>query len=399
MGPFRRLWVASTASNLGDGVLIAALPLLARETTASPVAISLVTVAARAPWLLFGLLAGVAVDRRDRLATMVRVDVLRATALGATAVAAVGGVGTGRDVPLGVLVVLVFALGVGETLFDTAAQALLPQVVDADRLEAANGRLLAGQLAANEFVGPALGGVLVAVAAAAPLAVDAVTFAVSAAVLAALRRERANATAVTVERATTSTVWADVREGLAWLWSHRDVRALAVGAAVVNLAHTAAMAVLVLLVRDELGAGAAGYGFVLAVSAVGGVAGSFSAAPVVAWVGRRAALLGSLAAFTAGLAVTGAAHHPAVVAVGLALFGVGGEVWNVVAVSYRQARVPDALIGRVMATYRFVAYGAMPVGAALGGVVAAAAGTRVTFVAGAALTAALALHLGRVSFR
>lgn len=387
MGAFRRLWAASTASNLGDGVLIAAVPLLARESTDSPVAIGLVAAAATAPWLLFGLVAGVVVDRHDRLRTMVVADVLRAGLLALTAVIVAAG-----DPSLPMLAAAVFALGVGETVFDTAAQAVLPRIVDRDGLEAANGRLFAGQLVANGFLGPPLGGVLVAAATAAPLAVDAATFAASALLLRGLVPRE-----VRPPRTEATRISADLREGLAWLWRHETVRALAIGAAVVNLAHTAALAVLVVLVRDELGASATTYGLVLGVSAVGGVVGTAVSASVTARLGRRNALIVSLAAFTAGLAVTAAAPHPAAVAIGLALFGVGGEVWNVVAVSYRQARVPEHLLGRVMATYRFVAYGAMPLGAAAGGALAAAAGIRTPFVAGAAATAALGAYLAGVT--
>jgi MFS family permease len=384
---FRRLWTASTASNLGDGVLVAAVPLLAREATSDPLGIALVTAAATAPWLLFGLAAGVVVDRRDRLQTMVTADVARAAVLAVVTIAAA----TDR-LSLSVLVVAVFALGVGETLFDTAAQAVLPRLVEADQLEAANGRLFAGQLAANGFLGPPLGGALVAAAVAAPLAVDAVTFAVSALLLRGLLPREVRPARPEGARLST-----ELREGLAWLWSHATVRGLAIGAAAVNLAHTAVLAVLVVLVRDELGASATAYGVVLGGSAVGGVLGTFASAPVTAALGRRSALLAALGAFTLGLAITGAATHPAVVAVGLALFGIGSEVWNVVAVSYRQARVPEHLLGRVMATYRFIAYGAMPVGAAAGGALATTLGVRAPFAAAAATTLVLAVYLARVT--
>jgi MFS family permease len=382
MRPLSRLFLASTISNLGDGVLLASLPLLARSLSDDPLAVSLVTVAATSPWLVLGLVAGVVVDRVDRVRLMVGVDVVRALVLGGfAALVAVDAM------TLPIAVVLVFVAGSVETLFDTAAQAVVPALVDGGDLERANGRLFGAQLAANGFAGPPLGALLFGLTAAAPFALDAASFAVSAALV--LRLPVVGTGAVVPARARTTTIRTEVREGLAWLWSDPGVRAFAVGAAVVNIAHTAAMAVAVLFVRDELGASTTGFGLALAGMAVGGLAGSFAAAHVVQRVGRRRAVLGSLVAFSAALVAAGAAPHVVAATLGIAVFNAAGEVWNVVAVSYRQARVPDHLLGRVMASYRVIAYGAMPLGALLGGVVAGAFGLRAPFVVGAVLVAAL----------
>ncbi|HEX5613949.1 MAG TPA: MFS transporter [Acidimicrobiia bacterium] len=383
---FRLLFAASTISNVGDGVLVVALPLLARDLTTDPVAVSMVTVAATAPWLLFGLLAGAVVDRHDRRRLMVVADVARAGTLGVLAAAVAADV-----VSLPLLAVTVFVLGVGETIFDTASQALLPTVVEHERLEAANGRLFGAQIAANSFVGPPLGAALFAVALMLPLAADAATFAVSALLVAAITTPPA------APRPKQSSLLADVREGLRWLWGDGLIRAFAIGAAVVNLAHTAVLATIVLFVRDDLGVGSFAFALTLAGASIGGIVGAATASVIVGWVGRRAAVLASVAGFSASLLVAGTATNVVVVAIGLAGFGVAGEVWNVVAVSYRQARVPEHLLGRVMAGYRCIAYGAMPVGAALGGVLADGLGLRAPFIAGALLTATLLVYLVPVS--
>jgi MFS family permease len=383
--PFRLLFTASTGSNLGDGVLLAAVPLLARRLSDDPLAVSSVTVAATLPWLLFGLAAGAIVDRTDRRRAMVRADIARCVGLALFALAVSAG-----SPSLAAVIAIVFLVGAAETIFDTAAQAVLPTLVATEQLERANGRLFGAQTAANGFVGPPLGALLFAAGTALPFALDAATFGLSAALLVGLPRPRSGRRATSTPRGTT--LRHDVREGLAWLWRHDGVRAFAIGAAVVNLAHTAAMAVAVLLVRDELGGSELVFGLTLGGAATGSVAGSLLAAAIVERVGRRRAVLGAIAAFALSLLCTGLAPNAVAAALGLAAFGAAGEVWNVVAVSYRQARVPDHLLGRVMASYRVIAYGAMPVGAALGGVVAAAAGVRATFVAGAATVALLLLH-------
>jgi MFS family permease len=383
--PFRLLFTASTGSNLGDGVLLAAVPLLARRLSDDPLAVSSVTVAATLPWLLFGLAAGAIVDRTDRRRAMVRTDVVRCAGLAVFALA----ISTGSP-SLAVVIATVFLVGAAETIFDTAAQAVLPTLVATDRLERANGRLFGAQTATNGFVGPPMGALLFAAGTALPFAVDAATFGFSAVLLFRLPRPGFDRPATSTSRRTT--LRQDVGEGLAWLWRHDGVRAFAIGAAVVNLAHTAAMAVAVILVRDELGGSELAFGFTLAGAAAGSVAGSLLAASIVERAGRRRAVLGAIVAFALSLLWAGLAPNAFAAALGLAAFGLAGEVWNVVAVSYRQARVPGHLLGRVMATYRVIAYGAMPVGAAIGGAIATAAGVRATFVAGAAGVALLLLY-------
>jgi MFS family permease len=383
--PFRLLFAASTGSYLGDGVLLAADPLLARRLSDDPLAVSSVTVAATLPWLLFGLAAGAIVDRTDRRRAMVRTDVARCVGLVLFALVVSAG-----SPSLAAVAAIVFLVGAAETIFDTAAQAVLPTLVATGQLERANGRLFGAQTATNGFVGPPLGALLFAAGTALPFAVDAATFGLSAVLLVGLPRPGSDRLATSTSKGTT--LRHDVREGLAWLWRHDGVRAFAVGAGVVNLAHTAAMGVAVLLVRDELGGSELAFGLTLAGAATGGVAGSLLAASIVECVGRRRAVLGAVVAFALSLLCTGLAPNVVAAGLGLAAFGLAGEVWNVVAVSYRQARVPDHLLGRVMATYRVIAYGAMPVGAGIGGVIAAIAGVRATFVAGAAGIALLFLH-------
>src|SRR5215208_4415496 len=173
-----KLWASSAASNLADGVFWIAFPLLAVRLTDSPVLIAGVAVVGRLPWLVFVLVAGALADRLDRRRTMVAVALLR------TAIAlAIGlAVMTGTDTLL-MLYVAAFALGVGETLFDTAAQSIMPSIVDRDDLSKANGRLYAVELTMNQFVGPPLGGLLAGLAIGFAFVSSAVAFALAAVAL------------------------------------------------------------------------------------------------------------------------------------------------------------------------------------------------------------------------
>jgi MFS family permease len=379
---FNRLLAASTLSNLGDGVAVTAFPLLAASISSSPQAVAGMTAAATLPWLLFGLPAGVVVDRVNRVRLMWMVDLARAAA-----VAALGLLILNDNTNLLSLYAVVFALGLAETLFDSAAMAVVPGVVEGDSLERANGRLFAGQLTANQFVGPPLGALLFGVATSLPPLVDAVTFLVSAVLLTGLRVQRET---VVSER---GSLMFELREGLLWVWQNHNIRTLAIGAAVINLAHTGAMAVLVLFATVVLGLPEVGYGALFVLGAVGALAGSLTASRVANRFGRRPTVLGSVAAMAASLVAIGVTRSVVATGLGMLVMGVGAEFWNVVAVSYRQSATPDRLLGRVMSAYRFIAYGSFPLGALLGGWVAAELGLPATFVLGGALIAMMFLFM------
>jgi MFS family permease len=310
LGPdFHRLWAASTISNLGDGVRLAALPLLAASLTSAPGPVAGIRVAASLPWLLLALVAGVAVDRLDRRRLLWTVQAGRGALVAALGLAVAGGVD--GAVLLGLAYLVAFGLGAGEVLADNAAQALLPSLVPSDRLQAANGRLYAAQELANRLAGPPLGGVLFVAAAAAPFLLDAASFAVGAGLLFLVgagrpqpaappvdSREHAPSGSATLphrgpepgpapleaasrtgpEQAAPAAapgggVRRQVAEGLAWLWGNRRLRSLAVWTGVFNLTSGATSAIVVLYALEVLELGEAGFGVLLGLGALGGVAG------------------------------------------------------------------------------------------------------------------------------
>jgi MFS family permease len=181
--PFHKLWSASAVSTLGDGVLLTALPLLAAELTRDPLPVSLVSFAGWLPWLLFGLVSGALVDRWDRRATMWKVDAFRFAVVGALGVAVLAG---WASIPL--LAGFGFLLGAGQTLFDNAAQSLIPAIASRDprRLERANSQLYGAQTVSQNFLGPPAGGFLFGLASAVPFLVDAVSFLASSGLIAAI---------------------------------------------------------------------------------------------------------------------------------------------------------------------------------------------------------------------
>lgn len=383
------LWTSSGLSNLADGIVKIALPLVAIQFTRSPTLIAGLTFAVTLPWLLFALPAGALADRIDRRRAMLGANGVRAVLIAAVALAVMLDTGS-----IWVLYVVAVGIGIAETVYDTSAQSILPQVVKRDQLSRANGRLFAAELTANEFVGPPMAGFLVAAGAAIAFAAPAALWIVAMAALLLVRGQ------FRIERDRRTTMRADIAEGLRFLWRHQLLRALAVMTGVFNFATNATFAIFILY---AVGPGSAmelsteAFGVLLAVIAAGSLVGSF----VAEWIERR---LGRARAL--GLTILGGAllvGLPAVTAnpyvIGAAFFvgGVGTIIWNVVAVSLRQRITPDQLLGRVNSGYRLVAWGTRPLGAVAGGLVAQLLGLRAVFAIMALLLLALLAGMTKVT--
>jgi MFS family permease len=373
LGPnYRRLWSASALSNLADGVFQVAMPLLALRITRSPGWIAGLQLASRLPWMVFALHAGALADRLDRRRTMVNVDLARAVLIGSLAA-----VVAFEGEQLWVLYLVAFALGVGETMFDTAAQSVMPMVVDRDSLSKANGRLYAVELTMNQFVGPPLGGLLAGTLMALAFAGSAGSYLIAGLVLATMvGRFRPQREGVVPPRLRT-----DIAEGLRYLYRQKVLRTLAFMVGVGNLMNTAAYAVFPVYAVDPgpLGLSESGFGLLLTTSALGALAGSALAPRIEKAVGRARSLMVSVIGMPVALAAPALVDNVPLIAVTGIVTGIAVVVWNVITVSLRQRIVPEHLMGRVNAGYRLLAWGTMPVGAALGGIVAETAGVRTVF--------------------
>jgi MFS family permease len=384
LGPeYRKLWTASTVSNLGDGVTLVAGPLLAASLTRDPVLVAGLAFAQRLPWLLFSLISGALVDRLDRRMLMVAVDVFRTVLLGFLGLAVLS-----NFVSIPLLYVVFFLMGTAETLFDTASVSILPTVVPRESLEKANGRLFGAQIVSNEFAAPPLGGFLFAVAASVPFFLDAGSFAAAAVLVLTMRGkfrvERPEGTPPTTLRA-------EISEGLRWLWGNRLLRTLAVSLGIMNLTSTATISIFVLFAQERLGLGSVGYGVLLSSGAVGGVAGSLAAERFVRWLGAGTTMRIGLVIEAASAGVIALSREPLVVGAMFVLFGFHAIVWNVVTISLRQQIIPERLLGRVNSAYRLLGLGGMSAGALLGGVLARGFGLTAPFWFASLSVAVLAL--------
>lgn len=368
-------------SNLGDGIFQLALPLLAVELTRSPSKVAGVLLANKLPWLFMTLLAGALADRLDRKRTMVSVDLMRAVVIGILAVAAFTDT---ASLPL--LYGLAFLLGIGETLFDTAAQSVMPAIVGRDQLSRANGRLYAAELVANQFVGPPLGGLLAALAVGAAFAVTAGGYLVAAALLVTMagsfRPGRSGPP---------TSIRTDIAEGLRFVWGQPVLRALALMLGVSNLASTAQMAVIVLYVVEPgpVGLSEAGFGLLFTTGAVGGIVGSWISPWLERVIGRARVLILSMSIGSVALAVPAVTTNVVAIGASFVAFGLISVTWNVITVSLRQRITPDNLLGRMNSVYRLMGWGTMPLGALVGGVVGDAFGLVAVFWVSAAINTSL----------
>lgn len=364
--PFYLLWTSTAVSNVGDGIALVVLPLLAATLTRDPVLIAGVATAQRLPWLFFTLISGVVVDRVDRRQLQAWTNGFRAVVLGLLTL----GVGLGW-VSIYWIFVVAFLLGVAETLFDNAAFALLPAVVQQDELERANSRIYTTQTIANEFVGPPTGGTLFALAAVLPLGLNAICYALAATLVGLLPGSfRARRDTNTMPPTTARVIWQEIGEGMRWFWHHRLLHLLGVKAAFEHGCWAATNALLVLVVQERLGMDAAGYGLLLAAGAVGGVIGGITASWLIGRIGAGSAVLLNL--LIQSVAFAGIALSTNALIVALMLVGVSftGSIGGIVGISFRQAVIPDALLGRVISAFRMYALGGMALGALIGGLLA-----------------------------
>jgi MFS family permease len=376
---FWKLWWSSTSANLADGITGIVFPLLAVRITTSPAQIAGLAVAQAVPQLLFGLVAGGLADRLDRRLTMLAVQALRVGVIGSMlALALVDGL------TLPALYVAAFVTGTGETFFDTNAQSLLPALVRREQLPAANGRLFAAEVLMNTFVGPPLGGVLIALSVPLALASGAVGFAVAALGL-LLLTGRFRADRGDDRRG----LHHDIAEGVRYLFRHRLLLTLTAMVASGRLGSGAFFAVFVLFAVSPgpMGLTEPEFGLLFITFGAGSLLGSLIASRAVALVGRARVLGITQLTFAVGLVVPIVTASAVPIAIGFLVSGVAAMTWNVTNVSLRQSLLPSALMGRVHATHRFLAYAAGLVGAVAAGVVGEAIGVRAVFAIGAAIVA------------
>ncbi|MEV6397530.1 MFS transporter [Streptomyces sp. NPDC051907] len=375
-GGFGRLWTAAVVSKLGDSLRIAAMPLLAASLTDDPLLIASVTACGYLPWLLFGLLGGAIADRVDQRRAMWAVDLVRGALMAGFAAAL-----WLDQSSIALLLALAFVLTTLQTLFDNAATALLPSLVDTQALSGANARLMTAQQIVGGFVAAPLVPVLLMAGEAVPYAVDAVTYLLAAALIASLRARAPHK----APRPAGSTLRGEIAEGLRHLWGDRSLRGLCLATTLSNVGMGALIATLVVHVTVWLSAGNSGYAAVITAFGAGSVVGGLVARRLSERLGRIRSVFAAGLVQTGCLVALGSVRELWAAVAALAVFAVMGMVWNVNQTTLIQQRSPEAMLGRISAAFRTLAIGGAPLGALLGGAAAAGWGPNAPALVAAAL--------------
>lgn len=388
---FLRFWAATSISVFGSRITGLALPLAAIEVLdARAFELGLLGTFGFLPFLVVGLVVGVWVDQLRRRPILIAADILRAALLASIPIAFLAGVLTIWQV-----YAVVFVAGICDVFFDVAYDAYVPSLVGRERLVEANSKVEASQSTAR-LAGPAVAGLLIGLFSA-PIAivVDVASYLVSGTLLARISRVEPTAPprAAVVGRRTAA-LWHQSLHGLRYVFASPYLRGLAGTTAMFNLFNTMLFTLLILYATQQLGLSAATIGLVFSVSPIGALVGIFIAGRLARRIGLgRAIVLGMVLSGGAFVLVPLApqdAALPYLVAFEF-LMGLGIPIYNINQRSLRQAMTPDAMLGRMIASMRFLVWGTIPIGSFLGGVLGstigilptlwiAAAGTSLAFV-------------------
>lgn len=396
LGPsFVKLWLSQGLSNLADGLVLTAVPLLAVAITRDPLLVSGMTVAQFLPWLIFTLPAGALADSIDRRLIMVWGNAVRAIGFGLLVVTLVADLHS-----IVLLYVAVFLAGTAETLVDNAALTVPPRLVKRSDLERANGHLFATQSAINFFVGPTVGAALFAISATLVFSSSAGLFALAALALITLPRMLPTPSDTSGGTHSAGDVLHSIREGWSYFWNNRLLRRVAFISGSINLFSSATGGLLVLLATGPLGLSESWYGTFIAVPAAGSILGSLIAARVVPKVGGGPVTWLAALVPAASYCVLGLSGSVVLSEIMMFFAAVSTALNQIVVSTLRQASVPDELLGRVTAAYRLIVLGVVPFGALLGGGLARWLGAESTFVVcGAGLALAALVFASRVTTR
>ncbi len=361
--PFRWLVSSSWVSNFGDGIALAAAPLLVASVTNSPLLISLAPVMQGLPWLLFGLHAGAIADRFDRKHLMMAANGIRAVIVAVL----VGFIVTGT-VNIWIVLGASFLYGVAEVFADSAGGTLMPMIVEKPDLGGANQRMQGGFLLGNQLLGPPIGAFLFAAGHAWPFVAEVVAM-----LFALLLVSRMQLGAVAPEADATEPkepLRTSIREGLAYIWRTPSIRTLALVILAFNVTFAAPWGVLVFYATEYLGMDAFQFGLLTTASAIGGIIAVLS----FGWLDKKVSYalmmrvcLTSEVLMHLLFAINRSVYGAYAI---MLFFGAYAFTWATVSTTLRQRIVPRELMGRVGAVMAVCVFGGLEIGWLLGGIIA-----------------------------
>ena len=375
---FNLLLTASTFSNLADGIAGFAYPWLFSLLTRDPLLISIVSVLVNLPRLIFVLYAGVIADKFNRQ------KILIYTRLGQVFLTSIFIVliylnldNIPKEVQfnepqfdskfliISAAYLLAFMFGLLEVTRDNAAQAFLPQIVSKNDLPKANGRLFGIEIVTNNFLGTPVGGFLIGLSLITPFIFDTLLMLVSVFFITGIKGKFERPEDINKDQNTSEMI----KEGVEWLKNNTLLKRLAIYTGIANFFGSMQFPIMILFAQELIGLNAIQYSFLAYGAAIGGLVGSQVANKINAKLEESKTLLISVALFGIGMFAPYLTTNPFIVAGSFGLSSFGSVLWNVQAVSIRQALIPDNLLGRVNSVYRLLALGLNPIGAIFGGAI------------------------------
>ncbi len=384
LGPaFNRLWGASLTSNLADGLLAAAAPLLAITLTKNPVLISLLSALVMLPWLFFAIPIGALVDRVDRRFLLAGANAVRFLIAGVLAISV-----STHTITIYYLFVAAFLIGICEVAADTTAQSLIPQILDKSHFEKGNSRLQISETIVQGFIGTPISGFLYAAAIYLPFLANSLGFLIAAILAVSIPVKFLQDIRVDENAEKQMDFLAEIRFGISYLFNNKILRRLVVTTASIGFCYSVATATLVLFLVKELHLKPALFGVVLTVTATGAIVGGLVAPKLSAKFGRSKVMATCI--FLSSVMVLLEGFSPNIyIFVALATIGAFTiSQWNILLMSTYQGVIPVHLFGRIHGTRRTLVWGMMPLGSLLGGFLAKS-GLRAPFILGGALATLL----------
>ncbi|MFF2051623.1 MFS transporter [Leifsonia sp. NPDC058194] len=391
---FNRLWTAAIASNLADGIGRTAVPLIATTLTRDPALIAGLTAVTFLPWLLFGIPAGMLLDRVDR-----RIAMAVANSLRFAVAALLAGLIAADALTIWWLYACVLLFGLGETVFDNATTTVVPSLVGRDQLDRANGRMQSAEIVVQNFIATPIAGFLFAVALVLPVWLTGSGFLIAG--LLALTIPAAAARAFGQQTAADEGEEPAERPGMGavvrFLVGHRFLRKMIVLTSLTASALAFAQGSVILLLLQTFSVPEALVGVVTAGVGIGALAGALISSSLVARFGRGRIMFWSILVSGVGVLGVGVTANVVVAVLSYAIGAFGVAVWNVPWGALRQALIPGDMLGRAMGIVRTIGWGLTPIATVLGGFVARI-DLRLPFVIGGAVVIVLTLVCTRLLF-
>lgn len=358
---FNKLWSAAMFSKFSDGLVGAAIPLLAATLTRDSVLIAIQANMMLLPWLFFAIPIGALMDRLNRRLSMLLVQGTR-VAIGAT----IASLMITGQMNLWFLMALTFIFGISEVVYDTATQSTIPALLKGNQLERGNSRLQIADTVMQSFIGAPLGAIIFAAIAFTPFMGISVCY-VIAIILVSSIAPKAMQSLRSADAPKRSTLRAEMKEGLVYLWNDKVLFRLVVTTGAVGFCYALGQSTLVLFILDHLHVPEASYGLLMIPLAVGALLGAFASPLLSARFGRSKTLAYSLPISALTLLLAGLAPDATWYMAATLLHGFFIAQWNILLMSTYHAMIPNEIFGRIHGTRRTLVWGLMPIGGLIGG--------------------------------